>query len=349
MARPIRIEYPGAVYHVTLRGNHRSDIFLSDGDRDHFLDVLDESLHRLDVRLYLFCLMTNHVHFVLATPRGNLSRFMHRLETAYTVTFNRRHQQSGHLMQGRFGARLVDEDGYILRLSRYVHLNPVFTTAQRSRPLGERIEFLRGYPWSSYRSYIGRCRPLEYVDYVPVLSMMSPVKGRQAEAYRRFVEAAVDDIDAAFVAANARSRLCIGSDACHDRIKGMYRDRVKGYGRAEDVSFRRHGRTLPVEQVLDCVCQVLGVHREVLTTRRRESIVRPVAAKALCDHCGLTQRQVAEVLKMSSGTAVSKQLERLGRSLVKDKSVEKKLADLERRIRRCTGGRSQGPSLSAKG
>jgi len=151
------------------------------------------------------------------------------------------------------------------------------------------------------------------------------------------------------VAANARSRLCIGSDACHDRIKGMYRDRVKGYGRAEDVSFRRHGRTLPVEQVLDCVCQVLGVHREVLTTRRRESIVRPVAAKALCDHCGLTQRQVAEVLKMSSGTAVSKQLERLGRSLVKDKSVEKKLADLERRIRRCTGGRSQGPSLSAKG
>jgi REP element-mobilizing transposase RayT len=330
MARPIRIEYEGAVYHVTLRGNHRCDIFQSDGDRDHFLNTLAESLHRFDVCLYLFCLMTNHVHLVLATPRGNLSRFMHRLQTAYTVYFNRRNRQSGHLMQGRFGASLVDEDEYILRLSRYVHLNPVFTKAQRSRPLGERIKFLRAYPWSSYRSYIGRSKPLDYVDYSPVLYMISPVKSRQPATYRRFVEAGIDDIDAAFVETKERSRLCIGSDACHERIEAMYQERVKGYGRAEDISFRRQGRTLPVEQVLDCVCQVLGVSRTVLATRQRDSMVRPVAAKTLCDHSGLTQRQVAEVLNLTSGGAVSKQLEKLSKTLEKDKSVKKILAELER-------------------
>ena len=332
MARPIRLEYEGAVYHVTLRGNHRCAIFQSDGDRDHFLNTLAESQARFDVRLYLFCLMTNHVHLVLATPRGNLSRFMHRLETAYTVYFNRRNRQSGHLMQGRFGARVVDEDEYILRLSRYVHLNPVFTKAQRSRAIGERIKFLRAYTWSSYRSYIGRCKPLDYVDYAPVLSMLGPVKGRQRARYQRFVEAGIDDVDAAFVETKERSRLCIGSDACHERIEAMYEERVQGYGRGEDISFRGQGRTHPVDEVLGCVCQVLGVSREVLTTRQRDSIIRPVAAKALCDHSGLTQRAVAEVLNLTSGGAVSKQLGKLKGILQQDKSLQKTLVDLERLI-----------------
>jgi REP element-mobilizing transposase RayT len=109
MARPIRIEYEGAVYHVTLRGNERKPIFKTDADRERFIRTLSDSVDRFDIRLYLYCLMHNHVHLVLETPRANLSRFMHRLQTAYTVYFNRRHRRCGHLMQGRFGASLVDE------------------------------------------------------------------------------------------------------------------------------------------------------------------------------------------------------------------------------------------------
>ncbi len=96
MARPLRIEYEGAVYHITLRGNNRRIIFKHDSDRERFIQKLAESVQQFDVRLYLFCLMENHVHFVLETPRANLSRFMHRLLTAYTVYFNRKHNESGH-------------------------------------------------------------------------------------------------------------------------------------------------------------------------------------------------------------------------------------------------------------
>ena len=131
MARTQRIEYEGAVYHVTARGNERREIFRDDADREHFLRVLDESVGRFEVRLYLFCLMANHLHLVVETPRANLGRFMHRLQTAYTIHFNLRHCRSGHLMQGRYGAKLVEKDAYLLRLSRYVHLNPVFTAAAR--------------------------------------------------------------------------------------------------------------------------------------------------------------------------------------------------------------------------
>jgi putative transposase len=334
MARPIRIEFEGAVYHVTCRGNRRCEIFLSDGDRDHFLRMLAESLLRFDVRLYLFCLMTNHVHLVLATPRGNLSRFMHRLETAYAVYFNWRHRQGGHLTQGRFGASLIGEDEYILKLSRYVHLNPVFTKDQKSRSADERIEFLRAYHWSSYRSYIGRCKPLVYVDQGPVLSMMGPIRQERAAAYQAFVEAAVDDLDAGFVDSMQRFRLCVGSGAFHEQIEAMYHERVKVRGCGEDISFRSQGMTYPVEEVLDRVCQVLGVHRDTLVVRHRDSIVRPVAAKALCDYSGLTQREVAVVLNLTSGTAVSKQLRRLGELLQRDKSLRKTLANLERSMAR---------------
>jgi putative transposase len=332
MARPIRIEFEGAVYHVTLRGNRRCEIFLSDRDRDHFLTMLAESLQRFDVRLSLFCLMANHVHLVLATPRGNLSRFMHRLETAYAVYFNWRHQQGGHLTQGRFGASLIGEDEYILKLSRYVHLNPIFTEDQKSRSVDERIEFLRAYPWSSYRSYIGRCKPLVYVDHGPVLSMMGSIRRKQATTYQAFVEVAVDNIDAGFVDSMQRSRLCVGSVAFHEQIEAMYQERVKVVGCGEDVSFRGQGMTYPVEEVLGRVCQVAGVHRSTLSTRQRDSIIRPVAARALCDYSGLTQREVAVVLNLTSGTAVSKQLRRLGGLLQKDKSLQKTMANLERSI-----------------
>ena len=162
MARPLRIVYEGAVYHVTIRGNNRCNVFKTDRDRDRFITKLAESCRLYGVRLYLYCLMTNHIHLVVETPQGNVSRFMHRLQTAYTVYFNRKNNHSGHLFQGRFGSSLVEEDQYILKLSRYVHLNPVFLRAYRNKSDRERVDILRKYPWSSYRSYIGKCKRLGF-------------------------------------------------------------------------------------------------------------------------------------------------------------------------------------------
>lgn len=151
--------------------------------------MLHESVAGFEVRLYLYCLMTNHIHLVVETPRANLGRFMHRLQAAYTIYFNRRHARSGHLMQGRYGAKLIEKDAYLLRLSRYVHLNPVFTVAMQSRPAAERILALRQYVWSSYGGYIGTVRSPDWLECGPILATVEANPPKRRRAYRRFVEA----------------------------------------------------------------------------------------------------------------------------------------------------------------
>lgn len=138
MARKLRIQFNGAIYHVTFRGNARQPIFADDRDRERLTARVAESAEDFDVRVYLYCWMGNHGHMLVETPRGNLSVFMGSVLTGYTVYFNLRHRRCGHLMQGRFGSMLVSGDAYLLRLSRYVHLNPVSVEAWRGRPLEER-------------------------------------------------------------------------------------------------------------------------------------------------------------------------------------------------------------------
>lgn len=122
MARKLRVLYEGALYHVTFRGNARQTVFLNDEDKGRLLSRLAESAEAYQVRIHLYCLMENHVHLLVGTPRANLDRFMGSVLTGYTVYFNRRHNRVGHLMQGRYGAQLVEGDEYLLRLSRYIHL-----------------------------------------------------------------------------------------------------------------------------------------------------------------------------------------------------------------------------------
>ena len=325
MARAQRIEYAGALYHVTARGNEQRAIFLDDADRERFLRVLGESVEHFEVRLYLFCLMTNHVHLVVETPRANLGRLMHQLQTAYTVHFNRRHHRRGHLVQGRYGASLVERDAYLLRLSRYVHLNPVFMKAPRSRPIREQIALLRQYRWSSYRSYIGKDRRLSFVDYGPILATIHPGGSGQGGAYRRFVEAGISRIDAPFIEETEASRLSIGSEDFRARVRTMYEDLLKGKSRSEDVLFRRTATCLPSERILGVVSKGLGVECASLLRRQRGSLDRAVASRMLCDYGGLTQRQAADVLGLRSGAAVSIQLHGLAEQLKKEPRLQKRV------------------------
>lgn len=339
MARPQRIEYEGAVYHVTVRGNERRAIFIDDRDRERFLRVLGESVERFETRLYLFCLMDNHIHLVVETPRANLSQFMHRIETAYTVYFNRRHERCGHLMQGRYGARLVERDTYLLRLSRYVHLNPVFTTAARRRPVRERIALLRRHRWSSYRSYIGSEKPLAFVDYAPILATVSPAARRRAQAYRCFVESGIESVDAAFLQEKAASPLCLGSEAFRDRVRTLYGNLVKAVTRREDVAFRRMGTRVSVEEILTLVSGRLGVEREALLRRRRDCLDRAIASRMLCDYGGLTQRQAAGVLGIGSGACVSRHLRKLALRMEADRALRDRVRQIADELKRPTQDR----------
>ncbi len=334
MARPLRVEYEGAIYHVTIRGNDRRKIFFDDRDRQRFLDCLADCVEAHDIRLYMFCLMSNHVQLMLETPAGNLSDFMHRLQTAYSVYFNRRHKRSGHLFQGRFGARVVRGETYILRLSRYIHLNPVATRAAKKFPLRERIDTLRKNRWSSYRSYIGRSAPLAFVDYTPMLAMTNAkTKAKRPAEYRKFVEAGIAESDRDFERILKASPLAIGSEKFVDRVRGMH-DELSGRSRRpEDVALRRRATKLRPERVIEIVCSHLGADIEEVRQRRRGSLLRAITAKMLCRYSALTQRQAGECLNLSTGAAVSIQLKNLASAASSKRKIKKQLSELEAAIR----------------
>ncbi|MHB1246055.1 MAG: transposase, partial [Sulfuriferula sp.] len=142
MTRPLRIEFPGALYHVTSRGDRREPIFEDDADRQAFMGIVALALDRFDACALAFCLMGNHYHLVLHTRQPNLSALMRQINGVYTQAYNRRHAKVGHLFQGRFKAILVDRDAYLLEVCRYVDLNPV-----RAAMVADPAQ----WPWSSYR------------------------------------------------------------------------------------------------------------------------------------------------------------------------------------------------------
>jgi len=154
-SRPLRIEFPGAIYHVTSRGNRREPIYLDDGDRAAWLDVLAHAMQRFDAQVLAYCLMGNHYHVVLHTRQANLSELMRRLNGVYTQAFNRRHGKVGHLFQGRFKAILVDRETYLLELCRYVELNPV-----RAGMTADAAD----WPWSSYLCHVGQAPTPDWLN-----------------------------------------------------------------------------------------------------------------------------------------------------------------------------------------
>jgi len=181
MARPLRIVYEGAFYHVTARGNERKNIFLSRRDYERFLSYLTDAVHKFGMVLHTFVLMTNHYHLILESPRANLSSFMHALNSAYTTYFNIKRGRSGHLFQGRYKAMVVDKDHYLLELSRYIHLNPV------RAGLAEKPE---DYPYSSLRCYLfPKEETVVFRDLI--WGMISRQRRKAPQRYREFVVSAL--------------------------------------------------------------------------------------------------------------------------------------------------------------
>jgi REP element-mobilizing transposase RayT len=178
MARPLRIEFPGALYHVTARGNARQDIFLNDEDRQQFLKILERVVSRFHLLLHAYCLMDNHFHLVVETPEANLSKAMRQLNGVYTQAFNRRHDRVGHVLQGRFKAIVVDRDSYLLELCRYVVLNPVRAKITRKPDT---------YPWSSYRATAGLAATPAFLTVDWLLSQFGRQRPAAQRKYRAFV------------------------------------------------------------------------------------------------------------------------------------------------------------------
>jgi REP element-mobilizing transposase RayT len=179
MARPLRIEYPGAFYHVTSRGNEQKDVFKSHKDREKFLDYLASATERYGAVLHAYCLMSNHYHLLLETPAGNLSQIMRHINGAYTTYFNIKRKRAGHLFQGRYKSILVEFDEYAMELTRYIHLNPVRAGM---------VALPEEYRWSSYRSYIGLCPVPGWLRLEALMAHFGKDAGNSKQRYRSFVE-----------------------------------------------------------------------------------------------------------------------------------------------------------------
>lgn len=178
MARPLRIEFPGAVYHVTSRGNAKGMIYDDDRDRYKFLDILGSVVRKHRWFCHAYCLMGNHYHLLIETPEGNLSRGMRQLNGIYTQAYNRRHKRPGHLFQGRYKAILVEKDSYLLALCRYIVLNPV--AAGMVKAPGD-------WPWSSYLATAGLTAVPELLTTDWVTAHFSSTRRKAYRLYRDFV------------------------------------------------------------------------------------------------------------------------------------------------------------------
>jgi len=237
-------------------------------------------------------------------------------------------------MQGRYGAALVAGDHYLLTLSRYVHLNPVFVGRMRGLPLKERIRRLREYPWSSYRSYIGARKRFEFVDYEPVLALVGGRESRRGLAYRKFVDSGIAETDEEFRVIVAQRGLGIGSEEFCTWVKDRHLDLMAQQKRLEDAAFRREGRWLGEAAILAEVAKNLGLEPGQLEEGWGRGWARPLAAKMLCKHGGKTQREVAALLGVKTGAAVCIQLRKLEAALKGDARLRAQAAALEERLAR---------------
>lgn len=182
MARPLRIQFEGAFYHVMARGNARQIIYLDDRDRMSFIDNLGRVCQRFDWTIWAWCLMNNHYHLLIETHKPTLSKGMREVNGVYTQAFNRRHRRVGHVLQGRYKAILVDQDAYLMELARYIVLNPVRANLVQSP--GESA-------WSSYKAVMGIVPAPEWLAVDDILARFHRQYGAARRAYARFVSAGI--------------------------------------------------------------------------------------------------------------------------------------------------------------
>ena len=321
MARPLRLEFENALYHITARGNRRERIFAHDADRVRFLEILSRSLARFEVELHAYVLLGNHFHLLVRTRRPNLSRWMHWFMVSYTVWFNRRHDKVGHLFQGRYKSLLVEEGSYLLEVSRYLHLNPV-----RGKILGlgspvERRERLRAYRWSSYRGYAGLEKPSEFLCEEMVLGEFAPGKKRLRESkvrYRRFVEGGL--VDALENPAHAaRWQTVLGSENFLQRTKD--RMQARRNQRREVKALRAGTSGIDPQAIIARVAQHYGLPMERLLRGKEYGLqARGLAMWATWQLCELTLREIGALFGGMDYAAVAQRIRRIER----DDAIAKK-------------------------
>jgi putative transposase len=292
MARPLRINHIGGIYHVTSRGNARQDIFFNDEDRRRFTSQLRDNLETYQVQLHAGVLMTNHFHLLVRLHNPNLSKFMQRLLTSYAMYFRYKHKRPGHLFQGRFNAKLVEDESYLVRLSRYIHLNPIKTMDSQSLGDTDKLQFLRQYKWSTYPVYIGQSPRPEYLN-LDVLKHFSDKRSQAHTIYQNYIYECILKDDEELRNALASSTYAIGSEKFVKSVESELSESRRQDSKDQDLNFPK--TFVPIDQINQCVCEYYQVQPvELLRRGKIAGRVRRVAIELACRLSGLSQREIGQ-------------------------------------------------------
>jgi len=321
MSRPLRIEYPGAWYHVMNRGRRKEDIFFDQDDFQLFLEILKDTARMWNLRVAAYCLMSNHYHLLVQTPDGNLGRCLRHLNGVYTQRFNRTHRLDGQLFRGRYKAVLVEDDEHLLQLLRYIHRNPLEA---------KMAESLEAYPWSSHCAYLPSRKGWEWVFRDKLLAMFSPSPKEAFAGYLHFVDQGnTPEVQHFYSLKNLPS--IFGSAGFIDRI----RRRFGSSPRSKDVP---QSAILSVEftDIEAAVCRVFCITREQLLTSRRGETNQPrdLAMYLLRRHSRKTLAEIGQCFEIANYSTVSSGIVRAQKALKADKVARKIFEDMEQCLRK---------------
>lgn len=321
MARPLRVEYPGAFYHVINRGNAGEDIFKSVRDREKFYEYLGIASERFSIKIHTFCLMTNHYHLLIETPQANLGQAIQWINVSYAVYFNRKRFRKGHLFQGRYKAILVEADEYLKHLSRYVHLNPL-----RARIVKE----LSSYPWSSYRHYIGASEPPAWLETAWLLDLFES-RGKDAKsAYKQFVES-VDAHSLKNPDTDIKGGFILGSENFELWIKKTF---LSGMSDEREIpQLMKLKPAVSADRILEKVCAEYGCSREDLQAKgRKRNVPRDVSIYFTRNMTKLSSKEIGEIYGGVSGAAITMASKKIAMQLNIDKKLHREIVQLRRII-----------------
>jgi len=314
MARPWRIQFENATYHITTRGNNWQEIFLDDGDRVIFLKLLNRAITRFKLEVFAFTLMSNHFHLFLRTPEANLIPAMHWLNGTYTVYFNFKHKRIGHLFQGRYKSVLVLGDAHWLHLSMYVHLNPVRAGM---------VQNPAHYKWSSFLDYVSPKPRFGWLKRDEILSRYGSSRMARLRNYRKECLSLAGS-KPSFVEQLKRG-IVIGPAALKEELLKKYRPA----GKAEEVTeySQAKRKSIDPDWELRRVAKVFGEKPERLKNRGRNLPARLAAYHHLVEHCGMSMAEVAGLMGVGP-KAISIGIRRFGESLSKDRGLQARMKEL---------------------
>jgi putative transposase len=321
MARPLRIEYPGAFYHVMHRGNAGSDIFKSIKDRETFLEYIGKAVERYELKIHTYCLMKNHYHILLETPQPNLSQAIKWINVSYATYFNRKRGRSGHLFQGRFKSILVDADEYLKHLSRYIHLNPV---------RAKLVERCQDYRWSSYPAYGGYINAPEWLEISWLLSLFAKDQKKAKIQYRNFVEQ-VDITGIENPSDGIMGGLILGDVDFVNWVKDNFLMRVRE--NKEIPQLKSFLPKLTLENLIADVCGEFGCEREtILKKGKKGNLARDLAIYLCREMTGEKGVTLGMYFGGITGAGIIARYNQISKRIESDRSLKRRVNRIKRRI-----------------